>query len=302
LLSGCSYPDTSWLVPVPPIFESALNGYLSSMSPVSQSDGLSNTPLAKASPNGRHTSALRVAAAGDVHCREPLRAELEEAFARLEGTVDLVLLAGDLTTHGDPEEAAVLVECCRGLSAPKIAVLGNHDWHAGRHDELVRLLVEGGISVLERSSTVCEINGLEVGVVGTKGFIGGFPGSHLPDFGEPLLREVYAETSAEVEALDRGLRAVAHCSVRIVLLHYAPTEATLVGEPEGIWVFLGTDRMAPPIIEHCPDLVLHGHAHAGQFEGTIGEVPVFNVSVPVIGRDFWIVELSGVEKRLTPIH
>jgi uncharacterized protein len=255
-----------------------------------------------ASPNGGPTATLTIAAAGDVHCREHLRAELDQAFAGLEGKVDMVLLAGDLTTHGEPEEATVLVECSRRLSAPKFAVLGNHDWHAGRHEEISRVLAEGGIEVLERSFAICEVNGMEVGIVGTKGFVGGFPGSHLPDFGEPLLRQVYAETSAEVEALDRGLRAIAHCSVRIVLLHYSPTDETLVGEQEGIKAFLGTDRLAPPIVEHCPDLVLHGHAHAGQFEGKVGEVPVFNVSVPVMGRDFWVVELSGVQKRLTPIH
>ena len=42
-----------------------------------------------------------------------------------------------------------------------------------------------------------------------------------------------------------------------------------------------------------PDLVVHGHAHAGQFEGFIGAVPVYNVAVPVTGRDFWIFELPG---------
>jgi Icc-related predicted phosphoesterase len=255
-----------------------------------------------ASANGRRRPTLRIAAAGDIHCREARRGELEKAFEQIESVADIVLLAGDLTTHGDPEEASILVDCCRALSVPTIAVLGNHDWHAGRQDELARVLEEGGIQVLQRSHTVCEIDGMEVGVVGTKGFIGGFPGSHLPDFGEPLLRQVYAETSADVEALDRGLREVAHCSVRIVLLHYSPTETTVIGEPEGIWAFLGTDRLAPPITEHCPDLVLHGHAHAGRFEGSIGAVPVFNVSVPVMGRDFWVVEMSGVENRLTSIH
>jgi len=37
------------------------------------------------------------------------------------------------------------------------------------------------------------------------------------------------------------------------------------GEPPGIWTMLGTDRLAAPIREHEPDLVLHGHAHAGRF-------------------------------------
>ena len=85
---------------------------------------------------------------------------------------------------------------------------------------------------------------MEVGVVGTKGFVGGFPGAEIPDFGEPLLREVYAETSREVEALEGGLEAVAGCERRLVLLHYAPVTETVVGEPEGIWAFLGSGRLA----------------------------------------------------------
>jgi Icc-related predicted phosphoesterase len=268
----------------------------------SAGDRLPGVNLGVPGANGRTPSTLRVAAAGDIHCRESRRSELQDAFAKLDQSADLILLAGDLTTHGVPEEASILVDCCPGLTAQVFAVLGNHDWHARRQDEVTGVLADGGIEVLHRSSTVCLIKGLEVGIVGTKGFVGGFSGSHLPDFGEPLLREVYAETSAEVDAIDRGLRAVAHCAVRIVLLHYSPTADTLSGEPEGIFAFLGTDRMAPPIIEHCPDLVLHGHAHAGQFKGLLGEVPVFNVSVPVMGRDFWIVELSGVEEGLTPLH
>jgi Icc-related predicted phosphoesterase len=268
----------------------------------SSSNGSLGAGLREPGANGKTHSTLRLAAAGDVHCREARRSELRAAFAKLDESADLVLLAGDLTTHGEPEEASILVDCCRGLEAQVIAVLGNHDYHADRQDELTRVLSSGGIRVLDRSSTICCINGVEVGIVGTKGFVGGFPGSHLPDFGEPLLRQVYAAASAEVEAIDRGLRDVAHCAVRIVLLHYSPTADTLAGEPEGIFAFLGTDRMAPPIGEQGPDLVLHGHAHAGRFEGSIGEVPVFNVSVPVMGRDFWIVELSGVEQGMTPIH
>ena len=73
------------------------------------------------------------------------------------------------------------------------------------------------------------------GIAGTKGFGGGFPGAEIPDFGEPLLREVYAETLREVAALEEALEAVAGCHRRVVLLHYAPLSDTIVGEPEGIW-------------------------------------------------------------------
>lgn len=240
---------------------------------------------------------IRIAAAGDVHASEAIRDRVESAFGRIEDEADVVLLAGDLTTTGEPEQAVVLADACRGLSIPVFAVLGNHDVHAGRGDEVGAVLSDAGIRVLERSSATCEVAGMEVGVVGTKGFVGGFPGSVLPDFGEPLLRDVYAETTHDAEAIARGLREIVHCDVRIVLLHYAPVEATVMGEPAGIHVLLGSDRLATPIAECGADLVVHGHAHAGSFAGCIGQIPVYNVAVHVTGRDFWIFDLEGARGR-----
>ena len=245
---------------------------------------------------------IRVAAAGDVHAAEAHRQRLADAFTRVRDQADVILLAGDLTTHGEPEQAEVLADACRLAALPVVAVLGNHDYHENRADELVEVLRRSGVTVLVRDATVVDVSGTEIGIVGTKGFVGGFAPSHLPDFGEPSLREVYAEAGRDVEALDRGLRAVATCPFRIVLLHYAPCEQTLQGERREIFVFLGTDRLAAPILEHGPDLVLHGHAHAGTVEGRIGEVPVYNVSVPVIGRDFWRLELTSTTAPTAPIH
>src|SRR5205823_2949081 len=216
---------------------------------------------------------IRIAAAGDIHASEATRERVEEAFERVENEADIVLLAGDLTTTGLPEQAEVLAEACRGLAIPVFAVLGNHDWHCARHEEVRDVLVDAGVRMLERDFATCKIGDLELGVVGAKGFVGGFPGSSLPDFGEPLLREVYAETTRDVEALAVGLQEVSHCDLRVVLLHYAPTHETIAGEPEGIHVFRGSERLATPIAEYNPDLVLHGHAHAGTFEGRIGNVP-----------------------------
>ena len=245
---------------------------------------------------------MRVAAAGDLHCRPSQADAVRRAFAQTAPDVDAFLLAGDLTTHGEPEQAAVLADACRDLGVPVVTVLGNHDWHVNRRDELVGVLEEAGIVVLDPGSVVLEVAGREVGIVGAKGFVGGFPGSHMPDFGEPSLRAVYAEASRDVEALDRGLCAVATCPVRIVLLHYAPIRETIVGERPEIWAFLGTDRLAAPIVEHEPHLVLHGHAHAGTFEARLGEVPVFNVSVPVMGRDFGVFELAGASAATAAVH
>lgn len=237
------------------------------------------------------TTPIRIAASADLHCAEPLRERIARAFRGLDGAVDLVLLAGDLTTHGLPEQAGVLADACRGLDLPIVAVLGNHDHHAGHAEEVAETLAGAGVVVLDRSHVVLEIGDVEVGIVGVKGFVGGFPGAEIPDFGEPLLRDIYRETTLEVDALERGLEEIAGCHRSIVLMHYAPITDTLVGEPERIWAFLGSGRLAAPIGMHRPDVVVHGHAHHGAPTGAVGEVPVHNVAVHVTGEDFVRLEL-----------
>ncbi len=252
--------------------------------------------MALADPEASKRS-LRIAAAGDIHCREANRDSILATFSELGEEVDLVLLAGDLTSHGTVEEAEIVCAAAALTAAPVYAVLGNHDWHAGQAAEMTASLREAGVGLLERQAAICQIDGIEIGIVGTKGFVGGFAPRHLPDFGEPSLRAVYAETTAEVEALESGLREVATCPIRIVLLHYSPLQATLEGEPREIFAFLGSDRLAAPILEHGPSLVVHGHAHAGGPEGKIGEVPVYNVSLPVTGHDFWTIDLDASSPR-----
>src|SRR5919109_3358015 len=123
----------------------------------------------------KRAAPIRVAAAGDIHASPERRTELERAFAALAGRADLLLLAGDLTTYGEPEQAEVLAAVCDSLDMPVLAVLGNHDWHSGRQDEIAAVLEAGGITMLDRSWTVVDLDGTNVGVVGTKGFVGGFP-------------------------------------------------------------------------------------------------------------------------------
>src|SRR5918992_5602910 len=145
-------------------------------------------------------STIRVAAAGDIHCEEANRDAVTTAFRAIADEVELILLAGDLTTHGEPEQARVLADAVAGLGVPVVAVLGNHDLHAGRDEELAELVTEAGVVLLDaggRRSWSHE----GVGVAGIKGFVGGFRGHGLPDFGEPSLRAVYAQTGGEVEAL-----------------------------------------------------------------------------------------------------
>jgi len=234
---------------------------------------------------------IRVAAAGDIHAGTADGDRVREAFARVEEQADLILLAGDLTQHGQVDEVCVVADACRELDVPVVAVLGNHDWHSDRPQDLGRALSEAGVVMLERTHTILPVGGVSVGIAGVKGFVGGF-GNQWANFGEPLFREAYAETTKDVEGLERGLTAVAGCGIRIALLHYSPAVETLAGEPERLWLVLGADRLAGPIREHRPHLVVHGHAHHGSFEGSVDGVPVYNVAVHVMGREFWVFELS----------
>jgi Icc-related predicted phosphoesterase len=242
---------------------------------------------------------IRVAAAGDIHAGTGDADRVAEAFRRAAEQADLIVLAGDLTQHGQVDEVCVVADACRDLELPIVAVLGNHDWQSDRPGDLVRALAGAGVVVLERTHTILPVCGVSVGVVGVKGFVGGF-GNQWANFGEPLFRQAYAETTADVEGLEAGLRAIDSCALRIALLHYSPVEATLVGEPERLWLVLGADRLAGPIRDHRPDIVLHGHAHHGSFEGEIDGVPVYNVAVHVLGREFWAFELAAEQRAPRP--
>jgi Icc-related predicted phosphoesterase len=242
---------------------------------------------------------IRVAAAGDIHAGAGEHDRVQEAFRGVEEQADLILLAGDLTQHGQVDEVCVVADACRDLEIPVVAVLGNHDWHSDRPADINRALAEAGVVVLDRTHTILRVCGVSVGVAGVKGFVGGF-GNQWANFGEPLFREAYGETTRDVEGLERGLGAIEPCALRIALLHYSPVEETLRGEPERLWLVLGADRLAGPIRQHHPDLVVHGHAHHGSFQGEIDGVPVYNVAVHVIGREFWVFELDAQQGAASP--
>lgn len=107
---------------------------------------------------------------------------------------------------------------------------------------------------------------------------GGFGLTIADSFGEDLFKEFIAESILEAEALKNKLRALA-TERRVAVLHYAPIRETVEGEPPEIHAFLGTSRLGTALDKGGATAALHGHAHAGSFEGkTPGGVPVFNVS------------------------
>jgi Icc-related predicted phosphoesterase len=226
---------------------------------------------------------IRVAATGDLHVGVDSAGRLRPLLADLARHADLFLLAGDLTQRGRPEEAKVLAAELDGLGVPTVAVLGNHDHHAEDQDAVAKVLGEAGISVLEGTGLVVAVGDRRVGVAGTKGFGGGFAGASASEFGEPEMKAFVRHTRRLAGRLERALAAL-RADRRIALLHYAPVEDTLAGEPRELYPFLGSYLLAEAVDRSGADLVLHGHAHRGSPSGvTPGGVPVRNVAMPVIG-------------------
>ena len=233
-----------------------------------------------------------IAAGGDLHFAPATKVASLTAELRAAASVaDLVLLAGDLTGHGHPDEAASLATACTDMGVPVVCVLGNHDrrWESGR--AVADALRSAGAVVLDPGHFAVEVEGVRVGVAGVTGGPGGFASRATWGQGRTQDRRLRREVAAEAAALDAGLQALRNCHIRIALLHYAPTLDTLEGEKPHLWSALGSDVLAGPIQRHRPDLVLHAHAHQGAPRGWVGGVPVLNVSAQVIGRPLALFDL-----------
>jgi Icc-related predicted phosphoesterase len=221
---------------------------------------------------------VRIAAMSDVHYGRELKDSLANVYRDLSQQADVLLICGDITDYGLPEEAEIAVQELRATTIPIIAVLGNHDYESGREQEVRSVLCAAGIKMLDGESA--EING--VGFAGAKGFCGGFGRRTLEPWGEKMMKQFVQEALDETLKLETALARL-RMPNRIVLLHYAPVQATVEGEPPEIFAFLGSSRLEDPIERHGCNAVFHGHAHRGAPEGkTRSGIPVYNVSLSLM--------------------
>ena len=228
---------------------------------------------------------IKVAAIGDLHVGENLTHPYRDLFSRISQEADVLVLCGDLTNFGKTPEAEILAEDLHACTIPVVGVLGNHDYECGQPQEVIRILHQAGLKVLDGEAY--EIAG--VGFAGAKGFIGGYGRHMLSAFGEPEVKAFVQAAVDENLKLESSLRML-RTERTMVVLHYSPVEATVVGEPPEIFPFLGSARMGETIDRfdgvRC---VVHGHAHRGAPEGrTPGGIPVYNVARPVLNRDLGI--------------
>jgi Icc-related predicted phosphoesterase len=223
---------------------------------------------------------IRLAAVGDLHYGRGSRGTLQPLLAAVTRTdADILLLCGDLTDYGLPDEAAELArELVSGIKIPIVSVLGNHDYESNQVGEVKRVLTEAGIKVLDGES----VEVLGIGFAGVKGFAGGFGRGVLGPWGEEAVKRFVHEAVEEALKLETALARL-RTPARVALLHYAPIVPTVEGEPREIYPYLGCSRLEEPLTRYTVTAVFHGHAHNGQLEGrTASGAPVYNVSLPLL--------------------
>ena len=225
---------------------------------------------------------LRLAAIGDIHCTKFSQGSLQPLFAEMTARADVLLLCGDLTDYGLPEEARVLAQELGGVKVPVLAVLGNHDFESGQPDEVRHILCDAGIILLDGDTFEYE----GVGFAGVKGFGGGFGQRALQPWGEEAIKNFVREAVDEALKLESALARL-HTDRRVAVLHYSPIAATVEGESPEIFPFLGSSRLEEPLTRFEVAAAFHGHAHSGTPEGRAsGDIPVYNVAAPLLRRYF----------------
>jgi Icc-related predicted phosphoesterase len=235
---------------------------------------------------------IRVAAIADVHFCEDSSGVLSAHWSQLHERADLLLIGGDLTTHGADTQAAVLAQELEVVGVPVVAVLGNHDYHSDQEKQVRHQLERRGVTVLEGENVIINVNGQTIGVAGTKGFGGGFAGASGTAFGEPEMKAFIHHTEQMAARLEGNLRAL-QTDYRIALLHYSPVKDTLAGERLEIYPFLGSYLLAEAIDSAGADLVVHGHAHHGTEKGlTARGIPVRNVALPMLRCAYTLYNLE----------
>jgi Icc-related predicted phosphoesterase len=221
---------------------------------------------------------MRIAATADLHFSPQSYDRIREPFNRVRDEADVLVIAGDLTNYGKPDEMHSLLNALVRLRIPIVAVLGNHDYESGQEQELIKMMTTEGIKVLDGSSY--ERDG--VGFAGTKGFIGGFGRGVLTAFGEKEIKAFVQASVDETMKLERALSMLRTEKI-VIVTHYAPIAETVKGEPVEIWPYLGSSRLAEVIDRHGAVLAVHGHAHHGQPNGkTTAGVPVHNVALSLL--------------------
>jgi hypothetical protein len=207
---------------------------------------------------------MRIAYVVDVH--DAFEA-VPRALAEI-GQVDVLVVGGDITTFGTPDDAERAIELWRPLAPRLLAVAGNMDSPA-----IDERLVELGVSLDGR--------GVAIGDLGIAG-VSAAPLSplHTP---HELPDDEFARRAAA------GLSDVSECRVRILCPHAPPygTDCDRLRSGEHV----GSPALRALVEREQPDLVLCGHIHESRGEDAIGASRIANPG-PVASGHYALIEVA----------
>jgi len=213
-----------------------------------------------------------IAAISDVHSPQYF-VEFVKAVDRMKARPDLFLIAGDMVSRGELSEYEKVYNVLFGkIKCPIVACFGNNEFQQLRGQLKTRY---PDIKFLDDETTVLDIGGKPVGIIGTTGSLE--TPTPWQKANIPNIEQIYESRITFVERQLQRLRV----DFKIVLSHYSPTFKSLEGENPRFYTSQGTQLLEPVLINNKASLALHGHSHRGMKMVWIDSVPVYNVSLPV---------------------
>jgi len=192
--------------------------------------------------------------------------DLHGSFRALErilahaGPVDAILLGGDITHFGSPDDAESLVRLALASTAHLLAVAGNCD-----SAEIEERLVQLGVSLDGRGVVLGEETPGPDSCLGLHGLSG------IP----PWFRGMYAFSEEELAArLEAGYAQVADVARHGVLAHVPPRGRSLDRVRFGQHV--GSKALRAFVDRAEPSLVLCGHIHERRGVERVGRTTMVN--------------------------
>jgi hypothetical protein len=207
---------------------------------------------------------MRILYAVDVHDRfEAVPRVVEEI-----GVVDVLVVGGDITTFGTPDDAERAIELWRPLAPTLLAVAGNMDSPA-IDDRLAELGVSlDGRGVVLDDVGICGVSAAPLSPLQTP--------HEVPD--DELARRA-----------ERGLGAIRNARFRVFCPHAPPHDTACDRLRSGEHV--GSRALRTLVERERPDVVLCGHIHESRGVDSVGPTRIVNPG-PVSAGHYAVVEIG----------
>ncbi|MFX1485567.1 MAG: metallophosphoesterase [Promethearchaeota archaeon] len=231
-----------------------------------------------------------VGAVGDIHGPKYLYL-FKNGLSSLKGNVlddiNCLFFAGDIISKGHTEDLQAVIRTIDDFEVrcPLISCFGNEEYEETHN--IIREKFGSRVTFLDDESFVLNLkDDRTLGIVGSKGSL------DRPTWWQsrniPNILQIYSQRISVIGGLLQKLKT----DFKILLLHYAPTFKTLGGEGRTFYQQLGSKKLETIISRSKPDVVIHAHAHNGRRFALLGEIPIYNVSLPLT-RTITVIKLPG---------